>query len=282
MIVVALVLSLAGICVAISTCISIWLMTHHHQHFNQSEVQSKIIGILWMVPIYSIDSFLGLWFPYQALYINMLRDCYEAYVLYLFLSLMLSYLNCHEDDYDVIAYLETKPNIEWPYPFNYCCNQSIPKGRQFLRFCKFGTLQYCVIRPLTTIAATILEILGLYHENDLHLRYGYIYILIILNISVLYAFIVLATFYSALKVKLRPFEPVGKFLCIKFVIFFAFWQSVILSGLVKFGVITEFDGYNAEILSSSLQDFLICIEMVAVSIAHLYTFSYEPFVIDDT
>ncbi len=54
--------------------------------------------------------------------------------------------------------------------------------------------------------------------------HGSVYVLIILNVSVAYAFVVLATFYSALKLKLKPFQPVGKFLCIKFVIFFAFWQ----------------------------------------------------------
>ncbi len=33
-----------------------------------------------MVPIYSIDSFLSLAFPNIAIYINMLRDCYEVHL----------------------------------------------------------------------------------------------------------------------------------------------------------------------------------------------------------
>ena len=62
-------------------------------------VQSKICAILLMVPIYAINSFLSLLFPSAALYIDMLRDCYEAYILFVFLSLMLSYLNC-DQEYD--------------------------------------------------------------------------------------------------------------------------------------------------------------------------------------
>lgn len=66
--------------------------------------------------------------------------------------------------------------------------------------------------------------MDLYHESNFSPRYGYLYSTLIVNTSVMYAFVVLASFYSALKYKLRPFHPVGKFLCIKFIIFFAFWQ----------------------------------------------------------
>lgn len=62
--------------------------------------QSKIIGILWMVPIYAVDSFLSLRFKNVAIYVDMLRDCYEGYALYLFLALMVGYLG-DGDEYKV-------------------------------------------------------------------------------------------------------------------------------------------------------------------------------------
>jgi len=117
----------------------------------------------------------------------------------------------------------------------------------------------CVIRPTTAITAIILgnehqqpssrcipslisvwiDVIGVYHEGDFSMSYGYIYVLIVINISVAYAFMVLATFYTILKSKLKPFEPIGKFLCIKFVIFFAFWQSVMITGMVRLGWIEK-------------------------------------------
>ena len=96
-----------------------------------------------MAPIYAVDSFLSILHPPAAIYINMLRDCYEAYVLYLFLSLMLAYLNSDEDDYEVIVYLETK----LPYTSHKQYNKgSLSKGKAFLRYCKFGVLQVTLFR----------------------------------------------------------------------------------------------------------------------------------------
>lgn len=63
-------------------------------------LQGKIVGILWMVPIYAVDSFVSLRFKEAALYVDMLRDCYEGYALYLFLALMVGYLG-DGDEYKV-------------------------------------------------------------------------------------------------------------------------------------------------------------------------------------
>jgi hypothetical protein len=123
----------------------------------------------------------------------------------------------------------------------------------------------------------LLDVAGVYHEAELDFHYGFIYILFMMNVSITYAFIVLASFYATLKCKLKPYEPVGKFLCIKFVIFFAFWQSVVITGLVKIGVIGAMGSYDARSVSTGLQDFLICIEMFWAAVAFTYTFSYIPF-----
>lgn len=202
----------------------------------------------------------------------------QAYVLYLFLSLMLSYLNCEEDDYEVATYLETKLLKEDANGTNKSSqststSSSISVGRAFLRSCKFGTLQYCLVRPLTALIAVVLDSFGLYEDANMSPDNSYLYLLIILNLSVAYAFISLASFYSKLKAKLYEFEPVGKFLCIKFVIFFAFWQSVFLTSAAKLDWITTND-------SQTIQNLLICIEMVFVSVAHLYTFPVTPFAHD--
>lgn len=168
------------------------------------------------------------------------------------------------------------PPIYWPCPICWIFPSELPKGRDFLRLCKFGTLQYCVVRPLTTMIAIILSHFGVYEEMNLSFSNGYIYVTLAINLSVAYAFVVLATFYSALKYKMKPYKPVGKFLCIKFVIFFAFWQGVLISALLHFGMFPDIDEYySAEVLSTGLQDTLICIEMLFVAYAHLHTFSHR-------
>mmetsp|Transcript_17845 Transcript_17845/g.25693 ORF Transcript_17845/g.25693 Transcript_17845/m.25693 type:complete len:374 (-) Transcript_17845:348-1469(-) len=249
----------AAIFSSIAIFLSTWLIFQHQRHFTNAPVQSKITGILWMVPIYSIDSFISLVFPSAAIYVDMLRDCYEAYVLYLFLALMLSYLKTDTITNELMDSFESS------------------ESRNFLRYCKFGTLQYCVIRPCTTFVAIILHWLHLYDESELGWRNGYIYVFLIINISVLYAFGALAAFYSRMKSKLKPFKPIGKFLCIKFIIFFVFWQSILINSLVQAGILRGMGEYSAESLSGQLQDLLICLEMLLLSLAHLQSFSYLPF-----
>lgn len=114
---------------------SAYLIRSHLFNFTQPHVQSKIIGIIYMVPIYAFDSFLCLVWPSQALLIDMLRDCYEAYVLYLFLSLLMAYLGCNsDDDYEIVSYLATKLAKEDG-------DSNIMRGKLFLRRCKFGTVR---------------------------------------------------------------------------------------------------------------------------------------------
>jgi len=74
----SLVLLVAGSFAAGASLISFWLIMRHQQNWTNPSVQSKIVGIIWMIPIYAIDSFLGLWMPNSADYVNMLRDCYEV------------------------------------------------------------------------------------------------------------------------------------------------------------------------------------------------------------
>ena len=46
------------------------------------------------------------------------------------------------DNYDLILYLETKePAPRLLFPFSLCYPRDLPKGKEFLRFCKFGMLQ---------------------------------------------------------------------------------------------------------------------------------------------
>lgn len=137
------VLAGSGICTGIATLLSAVLIQQHMRYFSKPLVQSKIVGILWMVPIYSIDSWLSLSFKDYALYLDMIRDCYEvrrshggcillhvppqsgtpgsrsiplpcnetqAYVLYLFLALLMAYLG-DGDELKVIELVEQQPRV---------------------------------------------------------------------------------------------------------------------------------------------------------------------------
>eukprot|EP00276_Gloeochaete_wittrockiana_P004712 CAMPEP_0184659694 /NCGR_PEP_ID=MMETSP0308-20130426/30700_1 /TAXON_ID=38269 /ORGANISM="Gloeochaete witrockiana, Strain SAG 46.84" /LENGTH=192 /DNA_ID=CAMNT_0027099713 /DNA_START=597 /DNA_END=1175 /DNA_ORIENTATION=- len=83
----------------------------------------------------------------------------------------------------------------------------------------------------------------------------------------------LLLFYVVLKPELAPFKPLPKFLCIKFVIFFSFWQGVLIAILFKIGVIQVMAPFTEKNVAVGIQDTAICVEMIFAGIGHYYAFS---------
>jgi hypothetical protein len=54
------------------------------------DTQRKVMAILWMVPVYSITSWISLVVPQSMSYLSAFRDCFEGYAIYMFLGLMVS------------------------------------------------------------------------------------------------------------------------------------------------------------------------------------------------
>ncbi|KAI8440444.1 hypothetical protein MSG28_001744 [Choristoneura fumiferana] len=251
--------------------ISIWQIIQHVVHYTKPSLQKHIIRILWMVPIYALNAWLGLEFPEQSIYMDSLRECYEAYVIYNFMKYLLNYLN---EDQDLEAVLETKPQVYHIFPL--CCLTPWEMGSEFVHNCKHGILQYTVVRPVTTVISMICELCGVYGESDFNPRMAFPYMIAINNLSQFVAMYCLVLFYRANRVELKPMKPIGKFLCIKAVVFFSFLQCRRHTYSSNFIPSICYSPCMCDILI--IHDFLICIEMFLAAIAHHYSFSYKPFV----
>lgn len=81
--------------------------------------------------------------------------------------------------------------------------------------CKYGVLQYVLVKIVTTIVVVVLEGMGRYKTGDWSLDSAYGYISVILNLSIGYALYCLVKLYYATKEDLKEWNPIGKFLCIK-------------------------------------------------------------------
>lgn len=78
----------------------------HLEYYNRPKLQIRVVRILWMVPIYAVDAWFSLRFKDAAFYIDPVRECYEAFVIYNFFMYLVAYL---EDEYgDIVAYYSTK------------------------------------------------------------------------------------------------------------------------------------------------------------------------------
>lgn len=93
---------------------------------------------------------------------------------------------------------------------------------EFVHNCKHGILQYTLVRPLTTVISMICELCGVYGESDFSSNVAFPYIIAINNLSQFVAMYCLVLFYRANREELKPMKPIGKFLCIKAVVFFSF------------------------------------------------------------
>ncbi|XP_025034600.2 transmembrane protein 184A [Pelodiscus sinensis] len=253
----------------------------HLKNYTIPNEQRYIIRILFIVPIYAFDSWLSLLLigsHQYYVYFNSVRDCYEAFVIYSFLSLCFEYLG---GESTIMSEIRGKP-IASSCLYGTCCLQGMSYSIGFLRFCKQATLQFCIVKPLMAIVTIILQAFGKYHDGDFNIHSGYLYITIIYNFSVSMALYALFLFYFATRDLLRPFEPVLKFLTIKAVIFLSFWQGMLLAILEKCGVIPEvqiIDGkeVGAGTVAAGYQNFIICIEMLFAAIALRYAFTCQVY-----
>jgi len=113
--------------------------------------------------------------------------------------------------------------------------------------------------------------------------YGYVYITVITLASVLLSMYFLVWFYLTTEEDLRPYSPISKFICIKAILFFSFWQGVAIAAFGYFHLIPDAIGHwKQEHIARGLQDFIICIEMFILSVVHGYVFSHKRYEIDRT
>ena len=266
----------------------------HLRHFSAPVVQRKVVGILWIVPIFAVDSWLSLRFIGASVYLDMFRDCYEAYVIHLFLSLMIAYLSKGEEH--ILLEIDPKrkaqdpengtsegggvddeiPVIKHLFPFRYCLSPW-PLDRNFLKRCKRGTLQFCILKPTLTVVAAICELNGTYDQGTFDWGKGYIYVTMVENLSITYAAYVLMLFYMAFKEDLKPYNPVPKFLCIKAVLFLSFWQSVLFAIGARVNLIHEIGRFTTDNVQTGLNNLSLCIEMFLIALAHKWAFPYEEY-----
>lgn len=106
---------------------------------------------------------------------------------------------------------------------------------------------------------------GNYGEGTFCWTTAYGYITVIINISVLYAVYVLVKLFYAVQSDLRSpidWHPIGKFLCIKGVVFFTWWQSVFIYMLQSQGFIKDIGTWSGDDVANGIIDYLVCVEMV--------------------
>jgi len=176
---------LAGTFTLLGCLISMWHLTSHARHLHKPDVQRKIMAVLWMVPIYSITSWLALVVPRFEQYFAGIRDCYEAYAVYTFIALLIAILEDGNGLMQLITNLarqvveerhavtiakeknEKRPaeHLRPPFPCCYEWHKPTQVAKAWLFQCKLMAMQFVIAKPLLTLVPFFVWLAGFEYDN---------------------------------------------------------------------------------------------------------------------
>ncbi|KAK1319985.1 hypothetical protein QJS10_CPB04g01192 [Acorus calamus] len=254
-------------CMVGAIFLAVFHIYRHLKNYTEPTYQRYIVRIIFMVPVYAMMSFLSLVLNERSIYFNSIREVYEAWVIYNFLSLCLAWVGGPGAVVLSLSGRSLKPS----WGLMTCCFPAIQLDGRFIRRCKQGGLQFVILKPILVAITFILYAKGKYEDGNFSANQAYLYITIIYTVSYSMALYALALFYVACRDLLRPFNPVPKFIIIKSVVFLTYWQGVLVFLAAKSGFIK-----NAE-EAADFQNFILCVEMLAAAVGHLYAFPYKEY-----
>jgi hypothetical protein len=227
-----------------------------------------------MIPVYTIISFFSLLFYQRTVYLELVRNCYEAYVIASFFTLMCHYVapNLH-DQKEYFRNVQPKP---WVFPLNKV--KPPRSGLTWFNIVYVCIFQFCIIRPLFTIIAAITQSQDRYCPSSTRPEDGHLWIALLQGAFVLIAMYSMVQFYQQLKEDLAPHKPFLKVLCIKLVMFLCFWQTWLLALLArKKGPLKSTPIVGALDMHVAIPSMLICFEMTIFACLHHWAFPWKPY-----
>ncbi|SNX86211.1 uncharacterized protein MEPE_04920 [Melanopsichium pennsylvanicum] len=255
---------------------SFYLIFLQLKNYRKPTLQRYVVRLLLMVPIYSVASVISLYSLQLADIIDLFRDLYEAFVIYCFFNLLIEYLG---GERSLIVLLHGRRPKDHIFPGNLFLNAMDASDPYTFLALKRGVLQYVQVKPVLAVATLILKACGKYEEGKISPTNGYTWVSFTYNVSVFLSLYCLGMFWKCLNDDLKPFRVTSKFLCIKGIIFFSFWQGLGISILVAAGIVKKVGPvYDPEYISMAIQDFMICLEMPIFALAHAYAFSHTDYI----
>lgn len=261
----------AGIFVLLAVSVSVYEIAMNLEYYNCPRLQIRVVRILWMVPIYAVNSWLCLRFKDASFYIDPVRECYESFVIYNFYMYLVTYL---EDEVgDPVTYFSTKEQVDHIWPANKVL-KAWSMGEEFFEQTQRGVLAYVITRPLMAAISVVANIANVYCEGSFHSGCVWPYVALINSTSQMWALYCLVLLYEATKKELEKIRPLPKFIAIKSVVFLTFWQSLAIAVAAKVGLVQSKDWstYDTDDVAEGLQNFLICIEMFFAALGHAHAF----------
>ena len=154
---------IGGYCAALSAVLSVFQIMEHLSAFLDPDVQSRMIRILVMVPLYGVTSYIAMNYQSAATVLDLVRDSYESYALYTFFSLMMGLLGGTDA---LLRELMAQSGEPFPHPWPLCGLKPYSFSPTTLHRIRISILQFMVLKPLCAIVIIILHAKGKYKNTD--------------------------------------------------------------------------------------------------------------------
>eukprot|EP00954_Amorphochlora_amoebiformis_P023349 1359455-Amorphochlora_amoeboformis.AAC.2 len=174
--------TLATVVSTVGIAISTYNMFGHLRHYTAPALQKDIVRLLFIIPLYGVCSILSLILVEASPYLEVIRDVYEAFVIYCFFNLMLTFGG---GEHHITVELMSYDRMKYSAPrWNFRCKTNLTHIHSPLRH----PIPLCWLPPLT------------------------------LN----------AGFVKATRDFVSTMSPAQKFLAVKTIVFFTYWQGLLV------------------------------------------------------
>ncbi|PPQ71091.1 hypothetical protein CVT26_011631 [Gymnopilus dilepis] len=249
-----------------------WGLAHRTTQLQLTKARFGAKAQYTGTPIGSDGSWLGLVPLPDYTYYSFIEVVYEAITLSAFLLLLIEFVAEKEGRDRLLAEKEKRKLI-----FPFCCWRYRPTKPYFMYAVKWSVLQYVIVRPAVSLAGIICQALGVLCESqgfDAHFANVYLEAVDFVSISVaLYGLLV---FYGLTKDDLKGKKPLAKFLCIKLIVMFTWYQSFVFSALQD-RVIHGTEFWTSTNIADGLNALAICIEMIFFAIFMWRAYPYDEY-----
>ncbi|TEA20151.1 Transmembrane protein 184-like protein [Colletotrichum sidae] len=244
----------------------------------------RIIRILLMVPIYSIACTLSIEFYTQHVYIAAIYEFYESLVIASFFQLLCQYL--HPDISSQQRLFAGECVKKWIYPVRFVVvhvgrNKSgkTADGLRLFNIIWAAVYQFCFVKFFGALVKCITEAADVYCKESNHASHAKIWVMVVEMTSLVTAMMCLLQFYVQTQQPLQEYNVVLKFTAIKLVVFLFYVQTFIFGFLTREGgPVRPTAHISHPSWAVGIPNTILCFEMAAVSVLHLWAYPYAPYV----
>ncbi|KAL7717847.1 Transmembrane protein [Entamoeba marina] len=217
------------------------LIGQHIFNYKQEFIQKFYVRILLMVPVNAVVSYCQLFVSYRYIvFLQIIRDCYEVYVVLSFYYLLLSSSGEAPCLTRCVAHLIPRVNRLC------CCNVPVPGMKKMLLITRICVMQFAIQKPFLSIFKAIMVQFGFLLEGPFKVVFR-LYGLFIMFVALW----VLLFFFRVISKTVVAVRPVQIFLWIKVAMFLNLLQEFIIGMILQnnesaFGFIHKFSGLELD------------------------------------